>query len=327
MKDLYNLYGDWSLVLAAYNCGPGNVNKAIRRSGKNDFWEIYPYLPRETRGYVPAYIAAAYMMEYYEAHGIVPKKPKLNLFTDTVGVSQKLHLKQVAEVLEIPYEEVKGLNPQFRRDILPGDKTYYLRLPFSHIGTFIDREEEIYAYKDSIFFGSGRIVVNPPTYRQRSSGSVYVPTSIDGRSKLIYTIKAGDTYGFIASLYNVRVSDLRHWNGVSSNRLQVGQKIAVWVPKGSEDKYKYIDSMSSHQRKKLMNAGSSVSSSGGSSSRFSKPSDNKYVYHKVKSGESLWTIAQKYSGVSDKSIKNLNGFSRRDVQTLQAGQYIKIKRK
>lgn len=330
LRDLYNLYGDWALVLAAYNCGPGNVNKAIHRSGKNDFWEIYAHLPRETRGYVPAYIAAVYLMEYYDIHEIVPKKPKLNLFTDTVGVSEKLHLKQVSEVLEIPYDELKALNPQYRRDILPGDQTYFLRLPFSYIGPFIDKEQEIYEYNDSIYFGDGRIVVSPPSYTYRSSASEYVPTSVEGRTKLVYTIKAGDTYGFIAGLYNVRVNDLQHWNGVRSNRLQIGQKIAVWVPSEQVGKYKHINSMSEHQRKKLKGSSSvssAASGSSGSSSRFSKPNDNRYVWHQVRSGENLWTIAQKYSGVTDKSIKQLNGFSRRDVETLQVGQYIKIKRK
>ncbi|MEA2043654.1 MAG: transglycosylase SLT domain-containing protein [Bacteroidota bacterium] len=321
MKDLYELYGDWTLVLAAYNCGPGNVNKAIRRSGKRSFWDIYPYLPRETRGYVPAYIAAAYMMNFYEDHKIVPKKPKINTFTDTIGVSKKLHLRQVSEVLNIPFDELKAMNPQFRRDILPGDKVYYLRLPFNSTGQFIKKEEEIYAYKDSVFFNN-KIVVTPPSYNYRTRAKAYTPTSVKGRTKLTYTIKAGDTYGFIADWYGVNVSDLRHWNGIRSNRLQIGQKIAVWVPKNKASKYKGINNMSSAQRKSKIKT--TVKTSSGNTP---KPKNKNYVYHKVKAGESLWTIAKKYPGVSDKDIKQINHFSRRDVQTLKLGQYIKIKSK
>ncbi len=330
LKDLYELYGDWSLVLAAYNCGPGNVNKAIRRSGKNDFWEIYEYLPRETRGYVPAYIAAVYLMEYYDAHNIVPKKPKLSLFTDTVGVNQKLHLRQVSEVLEIPYEELKALNPQYKRDILPGDKTYYLRLPFKRVGDFIDLENAIYAYKDSVYFDNKQVIVSPPSYSYSSSDSEYEPTtSVEGRTKLTYTIKSGDTYGFIAGLYNVSVKDLRHWNKFGSKRLRIGKKIAVWVPAGEEAKYKHIDSMSEHKRKKLMGASfkTHTKSTQKTSKKSSKPKDSRYVWHKIQKGENPWIIAQKYSGVTAKSIKQINGFSNRDIQRLQVGQYIKIKRK
>ncbi len=329
LKDLYSLYGDWNLVLAAYNCGPGNVNRAIRRTGKSDFWEIYKRLPRETRGYIPAYIAATYLMEYYDEHGITPEKPKINLITDTVGISKRVHFKQISEVIKIPYEELKELNPQYRRDILPGDKTYYLRLPLKYIATFIDKEQEIYSHKDSLAVAKGIDVAAVPAYRYSSKtrSNYYEPVSKKDRTKLGYTIKSGDTYGFIAGLYNVRVRDLRSWNSIPSNRLRVGQNINVWVPKNKVERYKKINTMSDGQRKKLMASTFKRKSTTSSHHKASKPRDSRYVWYRIRKGDNLWVIAKRYPGISPSQIQYLNGFTRRDLKTLRVGQYIKIKLK
>jgi len=142
LKDLYAIYGDWTLVIAAYNCGPANVNKAIRRSGgKRNYWDIYYYLPRETRGYVPAFIAASYTYYFYKEHNMQPKPITLPPATDTIMVNDMLHLQQIAEVLDYPVELLRDLNPQYKIDIIPAKgKSYVLRLPNEMVGAFLDRE-------------------------------------------------------------------------------------------------------------------------------------------------------------------------------------------
>lgn len=343
LKDMYEMYGDWALVIAGYNCGPGNVNKAIRRAGgERDFWKIYPYLPRETRGYVPAFIGALYAMTYYKEHNITPVKPDMNIFTDTVMIKEKVHLMQIAEVMGIEYEELQALNPQYRKNIIPGHaRAYPLRLPVMKTGNFIALQDSVYAYKDSIFFGNRRVVVNPPRYKRSRYGSYsygtskssYSPPSTSGKKKLSYTVKSGDTFGFIAGWYDVRVSDLKHWNNRRSNRLNIGDKLTVWVPIKKYDHYKRINLLSFQQKQGLNTVASAntrrVSRSRSSStvSRTSRPGNGKYVWYRVRSGDNLWTIAQRYSGISDKDIKRINGFSNYDVKRLQTGQYIKIKRK
>ena len=173
LSDLYKVFGDWNLVIAAYNCGPGNVNKAIQRSGgSKDYWHIYPYLPRETRGYVPAFIAANYIMTYYSLHNICPMSSRLPAQTDTIMVHKRLHLEQVAKVLDIDIEMLRALNPMYRHDIIPGDtEPYALRLPQSDINKFIEMEDAIYNYRASELLTNRAIVeVNDytPTYYHKS---------------------------------------------------------------------------------------------------------------------------------------------------------------
>ena len=160
LRDLYGIYQDWTLVIAAYNCGPGNVNKAIRRAGgKRTYWDIYYYLPKETRGYVPAFIAASYIMEFYAEHGITPCPMEFSHLTDTVNVKGKIHLQQIADVLELPIKQLRDLNPQYKHDLLPSNDYNSLRLPFASVGDFIDREAEIKAYKgaewSAVLHGAG----------------------------------------------------------------------------------------------------------------------------------------------------------------------------
>lgn len=176
LVDLYGIYGDWTLALAAYNCGPGNVNKAIRRSGgKRSFWEIYYYLPRETRGYVPAFIAATYTMNYYSEHLLSPAPLKLPRYTDTIMIDEPLHLRQVSEVLGLPLDQLRDMNPQYRQDLIPATpaKHYALKIPSDKTGPFIDLQDSIFAYKDSIFFDQGKLVASP--MRHTYSGPVDLP--------------------------------------------------------------------------------------------------------------------------------------------------------
>ncbi len=172
LRDLYRIFGDWNLVIAAYNCGPGNINKAIHRSGgEKDYWRLYPYLPAETRGYVPAFIAANYAMTYYCEHGICPMSTKLPLETDTVVVDRDVHLEQIAKVLDLDIEMLRSLNPQYRRDIVPGaTKKYAIRLPMADTGHFIDMQDSIYSYRTSELLTKRAVVdVNDdqPTFRKK----------------------------------------------------------------------------------------------------------------------------------------------------------------
>ena len=176
LKDLYRIFGDWNLVIAAYNCGPENINKAVHRAnGEKDYWQIYPYLPKETRGYVPAFIAANYIMTYYSLHNICPMTTRLPAKTDTVMVSKNMHLEQVASVVGINIDLLRSLNPMYRRDIIPGaTEPSPLRLPQSEVGKFIDAEDSVYTYKvDELLNKRTEVEVNDdvPTYYHKSKRS------------------------------------------------------------------------------------------------------------------------------------------------------------
>ena len=217
LKDLYNIYKDWNLVLAAYNCGPGNVNKAIRRAGgATDYWEIYHFLPRETRGYVPAFIAANYIMTYYCEHGICPMKSELPLATDTIQINKDLHLQQVAEVCGMDIEQLRSLNPQFKKDIVPGNsKMYALRLPNNQISQFIDKEDSIYVHKTDLYLNKRKTVAVKDSSYGNSKGATY------------HRIRQGDTLGGIALKYGVSVNQLRRLNGIKGNNIRAGKTLRV----------------------------------------------------------------------------------------------------
>ena len=331
LADLYEIYHDWTLALAAYNCGPGNVNKAIRRSGgKRNFWDIYYYLPRETRGYVPAFIAATYTMNYYEEHLITRAPLSLPRVTDTMMVYEPVHLMQVAEVLQIPIGLLRDINPQYRVDIVPGTEKrgYAITIPQEQVAAFIELQDTIFAYKDSIFFDPGKSVATP----QRYTASQRVDLPADKYDKLSYKVKSGDNVGFIADWYDVRASDLRYWNNISRNLIRVGQKLVIYKPKGSSAKYKDLDSMSFSEKQlfagRSVSSGSSTSAGSGSASTTSTVSsgnNDDYITYQVRQGDSLWEIAQKYPGVSETDITRLNSIS--NAKKIQPGQILKIKPK
>lgn len=226
LKDLYNIYNDWNLVIAAYNCGPGNVNKAIRRSGgKTDYWGIYPYLPRETRGYVPAFIAVNYVMNHYYDHNICPLETSIPVNTDTIQVNQRLHFKQITDICNISIEELKSLNPQYKKDIIPGGKTYSLRLPYEQLSAFIDKQDTIYTHRAKELFNN-RMTVTASTRSSRpanSGGTAY--TSADGIT--YHKIKSGETLSVIAKRYRVSVNDLKEWNNLSDSRITAGKQLKI----------------------------------------------------------------------------------------------------
>lgn len=315
VKDLYKIYQDWVLVIAAYNCGPGNVNKAIRRAGsRTNYWDIYYFLPRETRGHVPAYIAATYAMNYYQEHNLKPKPIGMTLAVDTLMIHDDLHLKQVAEVLNIPIKQLRDMNPQYRRDIIPGkSQSYALKIPVEYTSTFIDLEDSIFAYNDSLYFDPTYTLANP-------TRSKYVPQPPTGKTKLYYTVKSGDNPGYIASWYHVGLSELRYWNNIR-NLIRVGQKLIVYVPPNKADSYRRINEMSFEEKQRSIGKSSARSEE----TIVQKVLDDNFIYYKVKYGDTLWDIAKKYPGVSESDIIRLNSLS--DANRIHPGQQIKIRKK
>lgn len=215
LKQLYSTYNDWSLAIAAYNCGPGNVNKAMARSGGKTFWEIYDYLPRETRGYVPAFIGATYAYAYHRQHDIEPQPAPIPLSVDTIRIDRLLHLQQIASTIDLPLETLRLLNPQYKLDIVPATtKSYTLVLPQRSVSQYIAHEKEIMA-KDSMYLKEYINPANIEKKRQQRSGTVYV-------------VKSGDTLGAIARRYRVTVSQLMRWNRLkSAHKLRIGQRLRI----------------------------------------------------------------------------------------------------
>ena len=228
LKDLYDIYHDWNLVIAAYNCGPGTINKAIRRSGgETDYWSIYNYLPKEPRGYVPAFIAANYVMTYYCDHNICPMETNIPESTDTIQVNKNLHFQQIADLCNVPMDQIRSLNPQYKKEIIPGEsKSYTLRLPQNAVSSFIDRQDTIYAHRAGELFKNRRTVA----IRDDSSASKRRGSSAKAGSgtPTYYKIKNGDTLGAIAAKYGVRVKDLQNWNGLRGTNISAGKRLKIY---------------------------------------------------------------------------------------------------
>jgi len=320
-RDLYAIYNDWTLVIAAYNCGPGNVNRAIRRSGgKRNYWDIYYYLPRETRGHVPAFIAATYVMNYYKEHNLKPVPVSFPIASDTVMVTKNLHLAQVSEVLGIPLQLLRDMNPQYRTDIIPGKNTpLVLRLPLDQTARYIDLEKQIFAYKDSVYFNPQKVITTPTAVDSR--GVEEPPPG--NYAKLLYTVKEGDNLGFISMWYNVRISDIQYWNNIRYNTIRTGQKLSIYVPRNNASKYQDINNLTFAEKQARI--GKSVTPAVTAKPSQMLVAGNDYVLYTVKQGDTIWDIIKKYPGVTETEIMKLNNIS--DASKLKAGQQLKIKPK
>ena len=269
LESLYKIFGDWDLALAAYNSGPGNVTKAIRRSGGyQNYWNIRSFLPSETAGYLPAFLATMYLFEYADAHGFKVDKNQFPIIsTDTIHVKQMISLDHVAELTDTKIERLQFLNPSYKLDIIPvlKDKTYTLRLPLTKIGDFVQNEQDIYAFSKA-------------EYEAREKP---LPQFFEIDSKIRYKVKSGDFLGKIARNFKVRVSQIKKWNGLRSNDLKIGQRLTI-----------YSRNPTAHRFSKTTK---SVSKS--------KPNKSTYL---VKAGDSLWSISNKLSGVSIQNLKEWN---------------------
>lgn len=224
LKDAYRIFGNWPLAISSYNCGSGNVNKAIKRAGgSQDYWAIYEHLPRETRGYVPAMVGAMYAVNYAKEYGLRPEPVALPVYVDTFHIHKNLHMRQVSELLGIPLDDVRDLNPQYYRDIVPGaDGDEILRLPINYSAAFLDLQDSIYRYKADVLFSAkvedGREVVNGRP----------VQTSSAAKGQWVYyKVKSGDNLGKIAKKYHCSVKQLKQWNGLKSDMIAIGQRLKV----------------------------------------------------------------------------------------------------
>ena len=353
LKDAYEIFGDWNPAIASYNCGAGNVNKAIRRSGgKRAFWDIYPYLPRETRGYVPAFVGALYAMNYYKEHGIKPNAIETPAHIDTFKITKMLHLKQVSELTGAPLDELKNLNPQYFHDIIPGnDREYILRLPYTYSNAFIDHEDSLYRHKADEYF-------NPVTLKKIKDGA-------DGE-RVVYTVKSGDYLGRIASRHRCTVAQIKRWNNLKSNDIRVGQKLVIYrggnapvsastssssstaapanattytVKSGdvlgkiaerhgcTVAQLKAWNNLTSNNIKvgqKLIVSAKSSSSEPKQQTSTSTSSNGEYITYTVKNGDSFYSIAKNYPGISAQNIMDFNGI---DSSKLRPGMTIKIPKK
>lgn len=319
IKDLYQIYKDWILVIAAYNCGPGNVNKAIKRSGnKKDYWEIYYRLPKETRGYIPQYIAAAYAVNYYPEHNIIPLPLNIPVATDTIMVTKDMHLAQISEVMGIPLGELHALNPQYKTGFVPGaSKPQVLTLPMNHLGDFIDLTDTIRQYKPDIYLSKATRIADPT----RSS---YITSDIKGKTKLIYTVQDKDNIGFIAEWYRVSLSDLKNWNNIYRNNIRVGQKLVVYIDPAKSEYFSKINTLSFAEKQALVGK-AAVSNPQPLRPTVAEETDGEYITYTVRSGDTIWDIVKMFDNVTTSQVLALNNISA--PGKIKVGQKLKIKKK
>ena len=297
-KDMYRIYGDWNLVMASYNCGPGNVNKAIRRAGgKTDFWEIYPHLPRETRSYVPLFIAANYAMNYYCEHNICPAQTNLPANSDTIMVNEMLHLAQISETLNISMDQLRALNPQFKRDIVPGNqRPFAVNLPLQMACQFITLQDTIFKHR------ANELLPN-------ADGDIELVLTTSSPEVITHVVKKNETLGKIARDYNVKVNDIMHWNDMKNANLSIGKRLRIYTS-GRPKPQRTTTATTAQQPQAQPRQSTPVSSAGTGGA----------TTYKVKSGDSLYTIA-KASGTTVEKLKSLNNLS---TTKLKIGQVLKI---
>ena len=283
-KDMYALYGDWMLAIAAYNCGPGNINKAIRRSGgKRDFWEIFPYLPRETRSYVPFFIAAFYSMEYYREHDIRPSAIHIPIATDTVHLARRCTTRELAEITSVSLDTIELLNPMYKKGIIPGNQqSQVIVLPAQAAIDFASNKEKYFA---SHHKSEAKV--------EDSASDIEEEQAADSEREVTYRVRRGDSLGSIARRYHVTTAQIKEWNGLRSNTIHPGQKLVIRT--GTK-------------------ASVSAAKSGTSSKKKSSTRQQSARYYTVKRGDTLSGIASKYKGVTVTQIKRANNLSSNNIR-------------
>ena len=339
LKGLYDTYGDWSLAIAAYNCGPGNVNKAIRRAGgepkDHDFWSIYSYLSPETRGYVPMFIAANYVMTYYPEHNISPVLPVKPLVMDTIHVTERIHFNQISKVLDIPVEELRILNPQFRADIIPGtpDSPCNLILPSQQIHAYLMSEDDIrnfetdkYAQRQTVDPGEvpadALMAVEETEIWPEDMGEAKPDekTGANGKTLIVHKVAAGESLASIAALYEVTPEDIKKTNNLRRNAVRVGQQLRISTSAPQAVMENTVATVTNKTKTTQPATSKNNTSSSQSNAKKSTGNSGTATTHKIRSGESLSTISKKY-GVSIAEIKKANGMTN---DKIRAGATLKI---
>lgn len=299
LKSLYSMFNDWQMVLAAYNAGPGTISKAIRRSGgKKTYWEIRPFLPTETQGYVPAFIAANYVMSYSQEHNLYPSTPRKTYFeVDTVVVKEQMTFSQISQALDISEEEVQYFNPQYRKNLIPAGGNS-LCLPKAQIGLFLTNEQDIYVAVKS---------------QQNSSESV---ANVKEVLKM-HTYRKGEKLSTVARKYGVTISDLKNWNYIGKRGVKPGKQLRVYVREQATEAPKKIEI--EPNANPVANKTETEETS--KTLAETKTPKVQYVYHKVKKGETLYRVASRY-GVDVSTVKTLNNLK---SNGLRKGQLLKVK--
>lgn len=330
LEQMYNLYDDWLLVIASYNCGPGNVNKAIRKAGgKRDFWSVYKFLPTETRGYVPAFIAVNYVMNYYKEHGIVPMPVTASFnAVDTVMIYRYLSLEHVATTLQLDIGELEMLNPALKKKVIPAtDNGYPLKLPISKVALFEEKKADIFSEDPE------RV---KQIAAQNNVPSVVPSFSYSDKTKVYYTVKENETLDMVADIFDVNITNLRNWNNVFGNTVSQGQKLVIHVPKSKADHYNAFDTMTTENKAIIIKEKKAASDA--LALKNYAPSDNdepaeqvengykiisKKVPYIVKSGDNLSVIASRMKS----TVADLREWNNLSTSKLYIGQKLYVYKK
>ncbi len=339
LQQLYGIYNDWFLAIAAYNCGPGNVNKALRKAGGGDktFWDIEAYLPKETRGYVPAFIAATYVFEYHKEHNIRPVGYGYDFaMVDTIMITHKMTIDQMAAYVGLTAEEIALNNPALKTKTIPGAPTPYpLRLPIKSAALFYANKDSLYASLDKKETVKSELLAknveavnasktktttdNTSKTKTATADNTTTPKEITNPDEIVtvtYTVKKGDNLGYISDWFDCTVPDIKKWNGLASTKIVSGQKLKIQVTAEHEEQYAQINKMTLAQKQKLTDIQLI------SAAPSEKKEENVVIYYTVKPGDTLWGLAQKYPDNSVEKIRELNGLS--DNETLKTGTKIKL---
>ncbi len=338
LEDLYGIYNDWFLAIAAYNCGPGNVNKALRKAGGSNktFWDIEAFLPKETRGYVPAFIAATYVFEYHKEHNIRPAKFDYDFsMMDTLMITHKMTIDQLAPYVGLTSEEIALNNPALKTKTIPGSPyPYPLRLPMKAVATFYANKDALYAsldQKESQQLATLAKNVDAVNASKTKTTTTAAKTTDDKSTTtatkeitnpdepviVSYTVKKGDNLGYISDWFDCTVSDIKTWNKLSSTKIVPGQKLKITVPAKHEEQYATINGMTLAEKQKITD----IQLISSAPAEKKEPSSD-VIYYTVKPGDTLWGISQKYPDNSVDKIRELNGLSKNE--TLKTGTKIKL---
>jgi membrane-bound lytic murein transglycosylase D len=360
MMNMYEIFGDWSLVLASYNCGPGNVSKAIRRSGgKTDYWEIRKFLPKETANYLPAFLATMYIYEFKKEHGLVPHKAEMKYAeTDTVMVKQAMTFKQLSDLLDISEEQLEYLNPIYKSKYIPsiGDEHFYLRLPKNKIGIFVSNEEKIYGYlayleqdkinklqlaqvrkRDSIAKQDSIAVAS--NFKMKNNDTTEYEEVVKKRTKEVvsknyHKVKSGESLGVIADKNNVSISDLRKWNNIKGSNINAGQSLVIQTTKKvtvnevikkpkpkNETIVTEVDNAVAENTQLNTNEAAKPKASENKYASAKSKIDIKEDYYIVQKGDSIFSITKKFPNLTADDLKKKNDLK---TDNIQPGMKLKI---